>query len=126
MSLEIRDGNNVAAFMKSRLDGGEHILAKDVEQVRAAASFAVVRVTLDTTAGGILIRASDTKRRRIKIRNLSDTPFFINGAGVTAANGYPIPGSNGYMEEFLVTGELRGITSVGTADIAAFVEIDSP
>lgn len=79
-------------------------------------------VTVDTTAGGTVIIAGNTHRMAIIISNVSTTVtvFIGQDSTLTAANGVPIfPETDRVFDRGfgLFLGEIRGITSSGSADV---------
>jgi hypothetical protein len=79
-------------------------------------------VTVDTTAGGTVIVAGNTRRQALIIANMSTTVTIYIGqdSTLTAANGIPIyPETDRVFDRGfgLFLGEVRGITSSGSADV---------
>lgn len=71
------------------------------------------QVTVDTTAGGVVIKAANTSRRSIIVRNQGATDMYVGPTPVTTANGILVK-----IDEVLVldrtTAAIYGITAAGS------------
>ena len=84
----------------------------------AAQTAAFSAVTVDTTAGGVDLVASDlANRTKILIQNTGSKPIYIGNSGVTAATGIKVPAGASAEFEAGPQVNLFAITDSGSSDV---------
>lgn len=84
----------------------------------AAQTAAFSAVTVDTTAGGVDLVASDlANRTRILVQNIGSKPIYIGNSGVTAATGIKVPAGASAEFEAGAQVNLFAITDSGSSDV---------
>lgn len=106
VSLEFRSGSNVTQVSSS---------------VDANSVSNLTPVSVDTTAGGVLVVAQDLNTKVINLYNDGPNTCFLGASGVTAVNGFPL--LSGQTVIIKNTAAIYGITSVGTATIRILKEV---
>jgi hypothetical protein len=82
-------------------------------------SLTASNVSVDTTATGVEILAANGSRESAEIANLSTTlTVFVNGGSATTSD-FPIQPGQKWPVPKGYTGQIKGITSSGTADVRA-------
>ena len=71
------------------------------------------QITVDTTVGGVLIRAINTSRRSIIIRNQGQTDMYVGASGLTALTGLLVKASENITLD-RSTAAIYGITAAGS------------
>lgn len=81
-------------------------------------------VAIDTTATGIVIKASNANRRRITVVNHGTAAVFIGfDTSLDATNGILLPGIAGTSLTFFTTAQIRGITASGSVNVGYYEEV---
>ncbi len=80
----------------------------------AATTLATGQVTVNTTAGGVLIAAARATRREIVVTNTGTVPVYLGNSGVTTTTGHLLPGIKGASVSLRWTGALYGKTASGS------------
>lgn len=82
------------------------------------------QVSVDTTATGVQIKASNTLRRRITVINHGTTAVYIGfDTSVTSSNGALLAGVAGAQLTFYTTAQVRGITASGSQTVSYYEEV---
>lgn len=79
------------------------------------------QVTINTTVGGVLIKALNTSRREILVQNTGAVDVWISNTGVTITTGFKLPAGASYTDD-KYSGALYGITS-SSSSVVAFREL---
>lgn len=82
-----------------------------------ASTITTNQVTVDTTSGGVLIKASNTSRKEILIQNIGSTDMFCGNTGVSATTGFKIAASATYIDDRF-TGAYYCIVASGSTTAA--------
>lgn len=113
------DGDAVRAWY-DRLGRAQGI----VTERAAAGTPAHNQVTVGTSA--TVVVAAGAKRRRVSVMQHGTIPVFFGAtSGVTAANGFRIPGVDGFSWPFFVTSGIWAIVASGTQVISYLDEVNS-
>lgn len=83
----------------------------------ASSNYAPSQVSVAATATS-LIAARSGGRNAVIITNMSTTPVFLGGSGVTAATGGYLAGIVGAAKVLPYNGAIYGITATGTASVS--------
>ena len=83
----------------------------------ASSNYAPSQVSVAATATS-LIAARSGGRNAVIITNMSTTPVFLGGSGVTAATGGYLAGIVGATKVLPYNGAIYGITATGTASVS--------
>jgi outer membrane receptor for ferric coprogen and ferric-rhodotorulic acid len=83
----------------------------------ASSNYAPSQVSVAATATS-LIAARSGGRNAVVITNMSTTPVFLGGSGVTAATGGYLAGVVGAAKVLPYNGAIYGITATGTASVS--------
>ena len=83
----------------------------------ASSNYAPSQVSVAATATS-LIAARSGGRNAVIITNMSTTPVFLGGSGVTAATGGYLAGVVGASKVLPYNGAIYGITATGTASVS--------
>jgi len=87
-----------------------------------SSSFTTNWVTVDTTSGGVLIKAANTSRKSITIRNIGSVDMYIGNSGVTTATGFLLQAATKEAYTFdRNTAAVYGITAA-TSTTACYIE----
>ena len=98
--------------------GGLGTAAAPLSMAGAASSnYAPSQVSVAATATN-LIAARSGGRNAVVITNMSTTPVFLGGSGVTAATGGYLAGVVGAVKVLPYNGAIYGITATGTASVS--------
>jgi len=79
----------------------------------ASSTLTTNQVTVDTTVGGVVIKAANSSRRSITIRNQGSTDMYIGASGVTTATGLLVK-ANETITLDRTSAEVRGIVAAGS------------
>ena len=83
----------------------------------ASSNYAPSQVSVAATATS-LVAARSGGRNAVIITNMSTTPVFLGGSGVTAATGGYLAGIVGAAKVLPYNGAIYGITATGTASVS--------
>ena len=72
-----------------------------------------------TTMAALLVGAR-TGRRTVTIENTGTTPVYLGGSGITASNGFLLPGVAGVSLTISFSGALYAVTASGTAAVTFY------
>lgn len=81
--------------------------------------FTTAQVSVGTAA--TLIAAAQEGRDEVTIQQLGTTPVYLGPAGVTTANGFPLPGVVGASVTIPVTTAIYGVVQAGSQTVAVLV-----
>ena len=87
-------------------------------QVVGCAGLATAQVTVDATAGGVVLCAARVGRRSVTVTNLGTADVFVGVGTVTAANGELLAGVKGSSQTYLYAGALKAIVASGTQAVS--------
>ena len=104
---------NLGQLLSDLVNGEVSIVANPVN----SSAFAAGQVSVGT--GATVIKAANTDRKYMVIKNIGANPVFIGGSGVTTGTGYSLAvNATLTMQESVSTAAVYGIVASGTETVS--------
>ena len=125
MAYQVLDATGATLTFRDRTLSAERVPSKDIVAQLGSDVIAATQVDMSDVEAAIIADSAGNVRRRVLIKNLTDTEVWIGATGVTTTTGYLLDGAKGAVLELWTAAAVFGRCATGLTSRVCVIAEDN-